>query len=74
MKITVDATFTAQGGKSQTLPAFWCQDYARSLNEKQIEVLAPVGAPGWRVRWTPLIEGRASLEIGSRSGRPNYNK
>ena len=56
-EITVDATFTAPDGKSQTLPAFWFQDYARSLNEKQVEILAPAGAPGWRVRWTPISDG-----------------
>lgn len=55
-EITVDASFTAPDGKIVTLPAFWFQDYARELKDNK-ELLSPVGAPGWRVRWTPLATG-----------------
>ncbi len=55
-EITVDATFTAPDGKSVTLPAFWFQNFARQLQGDK-EILTPVGAAGWRVRWTPVATG-----------------
>lgn len=62
-EIMVDATFTAPNGSSQTLPAFWFQDYSRALNDKNVEILTPAGAPGWRVRWTPLVDGAHRWKI-----------
>lgn len=64
--IAVDAVFTAPSGRSLKVPAFWFQDFSRSLDkskDKGEEKLARRGTSGWRVRWTPLEVGRHRVQI-----------
>ncbi len=73
-QIRLDVTFTAPSGASLTVPAFWYQGYSRAL-AKGAEVLTPIGAPHWRIRFTPVEPGdyRMSLSIqvnGAPDGTP----
>ena len=60
--IRVDGTFTSATGTVTTVPAFWFQDYTRALVDG-VEILTPVGAPQWRLRFTPMEIGNYSLAI-----------
>src|SRR6266566_7127767 len=50
--IRLDATFTLPSGRTTTVPAFWYQDYQRSLSGGYEHDVA-TGAAGWRLRFTP---------------------
>lgn len=54
--IAVDVVFTPPSGKTLTLPGFWYQDYTRAEVDG-VERLTAKGAPGWRVRFTPVEAG-----------------
>jgi len=54
--ISIDMAFTAPSGKVTELPAFWHQDFARAEVDGA-ERLTAQGAPGWRVRFTPVEPG-----------------
>jgi hypothetical protein len=58
--IRLDATFTSPSGRTFTVPAFWYQDFSRAL-VNGAEVLTPVGAPQWRIRFTPTEPGDYTL-------------
>jgi hypothetical protein len=58
--IRIDATFTSPSGRNLTIPAFWYQDFSRAL-ANGVEVLAPVGTPEWRIRFTPTEPGNYTL-------------
>ncbi len=60
--IRLDATFTLPSGKTMTVPAFWYQNYQRSLSGGY-ENDTPVGPPGWRLRFTPPESGNYSLAL-----------
>lgn len=61
-EIRVDATLTSPTGKTTTVPAFWFQDYTRSL-VNGFQELTPAGAPEWRVRFTPTETGTYQLAV-----------
>lgn len=64
--IAVDAVFTAPSGRTFKVPAFWFQDFSRSLEkskDKPEEKLAKRGPSGWRVRWTPSETGRHRVRL-----------
>src|ERR1700690_2740911 len=54
--IRLDATFTLPSGKTMTVPAFWYQNYQRSLSGGY-EQDTPVGLPAWLLRFTPPEAG-----------------
>jgi hypothetical protein len=60
--IRLDAAFTSPSGRSLTIPAFWYQDFSRALTNGA-EVLTPVGAPQWRIRFTPTEPGDYTLSL-----------
>ena len=60
--IRLDATFTFPSGKTLTVPAFWYQNYQRSLSAGYEQDTA-VGSPGWRLRFTPPESGGYSLSL-----------
>lgn len=49
-EIDLRVAFTSDTGKTITIPAFYYQDYDR-------QTLSPIGAPIWRVRFTPPEPG-----------------
>ena len=55
-QIRIDATFVGPGGTEATVPAFYYQDFVRRL-EGGAEVLTPVGAGAWKVRFAPVALG-----------------
>jgi len=72
--IRLDATFTLLSSKTVTVPAFWYQAYQRSLSGGY-ESDAPLGPPGWRVRFTPPETGSYTVSLtiltnGQPSGSP----
>ena len=73
-QIRLDATFTSSSGRSLTVPAFWYQDFSRALSNG-VEILAPVGAAQWRIRFTPTEPGDYALSLrietnGTTAGQP----
>jgi Domain of unknown function (DUF5060) len=74
--ITLDAIVTLPSGKQVRVPGFWFQGYRRSIanpnatGADRVEVLAPEGKPGWRVRYSSGAAGvhRAVLELKDPSG------
>ncbi len=61
-QIRLDATFTAPSGAQSVVPAFWFQDYTRTLVDGA-EALTAVGAPEWRIRFTPTESGDYQLSL-----------
>ena len=61
-QITVDAQVTAPDGRTATVPGFY---YAplRVETKRQVERLRLVGAPGFRVRYTPTTAGKYQLVL-----------
>jgi hypothetical protein len=70
--IVLDAVFTDPAGKTVRIPAFWMQDFTRSLVDGA-EKLQPQGEPGWRVRYTPWVSGthQCELLLGQDSATPS---
>lgn len=66
-QITVDAVITGPDGVAFTRPAFYYQDYHRSL-EGDREILTPTGRAGWRLRFTPLLPGAYRWRLDVRAG------
>lgn len=68
--VRIDARFTAPSGRVLTVPAFWYQDYRRTL-VNGAETLTAVGQPGWRLRFTPDEAGDYSVALAlTQPGRP----
>ncbi len=72
--IAVNAAFTSPSGTNAFVPAFWYQAYSRSLSGGS-ETLTAVGAPEWRLRFTPVETGAHSLSVtvltnGQPAGQP----
>lgn len=55
--IDVVVAFAGPGGTAADVPAFFSQDHTRTLSPAGVETVTPVGAPGWRVRFTPTAAG-----------------
>ncbi|HEX2854036.1 MAG TPA: cellulase family glycosylhydrolase [Opitutaceae bacterium] len=60
--IRIDAVFTTPSRRVLTVPAFWYQNYTRALVDGA-QVLAPAGAPEWRLRFTPDETGEYTLAL-----------
>ena len=61
-QIRIDATFTAPSGRVLIVPAFWYEDFTRTLVAGE-QVLAPAGVPEWRLRFTPDEAGVYALSL-----------
>jgi len=61
-QVRVDAEFTSPGGKVLVVPGFFCQQYRRSLRNGE-DTYAPVGAPMWKVRFTPVEVGQYTYRV-----------
>ncbi len=59
-EVNVSVFFTTPSSQTVEVPAFYFQEYNRSLNGNQ-EVLTPVGKPFWKVRFTPTEVGEYSF-------------
>lgn len=65
----VDATVTLPSGRTIRVPAFYFQDYTRSVRNPEaegnarIETLTPKGAPGWRVRFASPEAGKHRISV-----------
>lgn len=56
-EIDITTEFISPSGQMMYMPAFWYQDYERSLSSRNKETLVKKGEPGWRVRFTPTEKG-----------------
>lgn len=63
--INVTAFFASPSGKVVAVPAFYYQEYERSLVSNR-EQLTPRGAPQWRVRFTPTEVGSYKFYVEAR--------
>jgi hypothetical protein len=61
-QIQIDAIFTAPSGRTIAVPAFWYQGFTRTLVGGE-QVLTAVGAPEWRLRFTPDEAGAYTLSL-----------
>jgi len=68
-EVLIDGLFQDPDGRVLRVPAFWYQDFMRSLNEST-EVLTPISDPDWRIRFAPIQTGahRFQIEITDQSG------
>lgn len=68
-EVRIDGLFKGPDGKVLRVPAFWYQDFMRSLDEGT-EKLAPVSDPEWRIRFAPVMTGMYTfrIEISDSSG------
>jgi hypothetical protein len=69
--IRLDGTFTLPTGGTVTVPAFWYQNYTRSLSGGY-EYDTLTGAPGWRLRYTPREAGVYTLSVTIRTNGQIY--
>lgn len=65
-QIAVDATITAPSGASETVPAFWYQEYA--LDPASPATLKAVNAPCWHLRCMPTEAGSYQFAVHWRLG------
>ncbi|MFC1805802.1 DUF5060 domain-containing protein, partial [Planctomycetota bacterium] len=61
-RIRIDATFRDPEGKLLTVPAFYYQEFVRSLRDDK-ELLTPVGPGLWKVRFAPMAMGRHTWSL-----------
>jgi hypothetical protein len=59
--ISVDAVFTAPDGSTQTVPAFYYQDYTRTGTSQ--ETMTPSSNYSWRVRFAPSQFGSYQYHV-----------
>lgn len=64
-EIDVSGRFTAPGGKTIDVPAFYFQDYTHELRDNR-EVITPKGVPEWRIRFAPVQTGKYRLIVTAR--------
>ncbi len=60
--ITVDVEMTAPSGQKTTLPAFYYQDYTRTVSGNS-ESVEPTGTSAWKLRFAPQELGAYSYAI-----------
>ncbi len=56
----VSVVFTTPSSQTMEVPAFYYQEYDRSLTGNQ-EILTPIGEPFWKTRFTPTEVGEYSF-------------
>ncbi len=70
--IRLDGTFTLPSGRTMAVPAFWYQEYQRSLSGNT-EYDTVSGAPQWRLRFTPPETGNYSLALAIQTNNQPYD-
>ncbi len=71
---SLEAVVTCPSGRTFRVPGFWHQDFKRSLKNPEaqdsarVEVLEPVGAPEWRVRFSSGETGGHQVVLEAREG------
>jgi len=71
MQVSVVGTFKHTSGEQYAIPGFWCQDYEYTVDRSaRAERLAPIGDPGFRVRFSPPMVGEYaySFEVTTSTG------
>lgn len=63
--ITLDAHILAPDGTKLDVPGFFFQAYERREQNGR-EVLSPQGKPGWRIRFTPVLQGQHRMTVTGR--------
>ena len=63
----VSVVFTAPSSQTIEVPAFYYQEYDRSLTENR-EILTPAGEPFWKTRFTPIEVGEYSFYAKLKKG------
>lgn len=58
-QIKVDAHFVSPDGKQIIVPGFFYQEYRQNINNR----LDKVGAPVWKVRFTPTMTGEYKYQV-----------
>lgn len=66
-EVRVDAVFTAPDGTQITVPAFFYQDYERSVSGGR-ESYRAAGRPCWKVRFAPSQPGRYTCVLAAKNG------
>jgi hypothetical protein len=66
-EIRVDAVFTAPDGAQTTVPAFFYQEYRRTVSNGR-ESYQRVGEPCWRVRFAPAQMGKYTCVLKAKNG------
>lgn len=61
-QVRLDADIAFPDGQVRRLPGYYHQDYTATRAD-DLELLEPVGVPGWRVRFTPTMAGRYSVKL-----------
>src|SRR5690606_9186724 len=71
--IIIDAHFRAPSGRELVVPAFYYQDYNRSLNGST-EVMTPTNNFSWKIRFAPEEQGTYSyyITILDKNGSTRY--
>ena len=64
--VQVTGHFLLPGGREMLVPGFYYQAYERSQTEEGWEKLIPVGAPCWKVRFSPTEQGRHRFYVSVR--------
>ncbi len=64
--VDVRAHFRTPDGGEMVVPGFFYQDYEREQDEEGWEQLTPVGAPCWKVRFSPTMEGEWTFYVSVR--------
>jgi hypothetical protein len=69
-EVQVDLLVRRPDGTRLTVPCFYYQEYEQSFEHGDREWLYPVGAAGWRARFTPLLPGTYEFvaRVRDRSG------
>lgn len=72
-EVRVDAEIIQPSGKMLTVPAFYYQDFFRTVSESGERIL-PQGRPEWRLRYSPREEGRhqVMLKVADRHGKGQW--
>ncbi|MFW5866356.1 MAG: DUF5060 domain-containing protein [Armatimonadota bacterium] len=64
--VDVRGHFRSPDGEEMVVPGFYYQDYERSQTEEGWEQLTPVGAPSWKIRFSPTVEGQWRFYVSVR--------
>lgn len=64
--VLVSAEFTSPKGNTVRIDGFYFQEYTRKLVDGHGEVIEPIGAPVWKIRFTPTETGTWHYQVSAR--------
>jgi hypothetical protein len=70
--VEVDGVFTGPDGGTTVMPGFFYKPFTRRMIKGK-EVLAPDGRSGWKIRFTPLAEGKYGFTVRVRDAQGTYS-